>query len=208
MNRVPETRSRLWRFVQAIARLLTTLVFDLKVYGLENVPKTGGVLLLANHQSYLDPVLVAVQLRRPVAFMAKSELFTNRYFGWLIRALHAFPVRQTGVAKEAIQEAVKQLNSGRILNIYPEGSRSEDGEIAPIQKGVTLILRMAEVPIVPVAIDGSFDAWPKHNKLFRPHPVHVLIGKPLNITGLKGDKLVELIEQTLRSLLADLRTRR
>src|SRR5277367_4767043 len=86
-------RSLLWKSLQIIARIFTSLWFDLKVYGVENVPKTGPVLLIANHQSYLDPVLVAVRLDRPVSFFAKSELFENRFFGWLIRSLHAFPVK-------------------------------------------------------------------------------------------------------------------
>jgi 1-acyl-sn-glycerol-3-phosphate acyltransferase len=184
------------------------LLFDFKTYGKSNIPSRGGFLLLANHQSYLDPILVAVHLNRPVSFMAKSELFTNRYFGWLIRYLHAFPVRQTGVAKDAIQEAVKQLNAGRILNIYPEGTRTDDGEIAPIQKGITLILRMAHVPIIPVVIDGSFLAWPNRSKIFRPHPIRVLYGPALDIRSLKGDRLVEKIECTLKSMLEELRARR
>src|ERR1700688_1742001 len=97
-------RSLIWKYFQIIARIGTTLMFDLKTYGRENVPKDGGVLLVANHQSYLDPGLVAVHLYRPVSFLAKSELFENPYFGWFIRKLHAFPVRQGDGDVGAVKE--------------------------------------------------------------------------------------------------------
>src|SRR5580704_7336553 len=126
-------RSAAWRCLQVFSRITATLLFDFKVYGTENIPKTGGALLLANHQSYLDPVLVAVKLRRPVSYMAKSELFENPALAWLIRTLHAFPVRQGEGDVGAVKECIRQLNAGRVLNIYPEGSRTEDGEIAGIE---------------------------------------------------------------------------
>ncbi len=84
----------MWRFLQAICRVSTSLLWDLKVYGKANVPGEGGCILAANHQSYLDPVLVAVQLTRPVSFMAKASLFKQGGFSWLIRQLNAFPIQQ------------------------------------------------------------------------------------------------------------------
>lgn len=198
-------RSFAWKSLQAISRILTTLLFDLKTYDRQNVPKTGGVLLVANHQSYLDPVLVAVQLYRPVSFLAKSELFTNPYFGWLIRLLHAFPVRQGEGDVGAVKETIRRLQEGYALNIYPEGSRTETGEIGPLEKGVALVIRRAGVPVVPVAIDGSFLAWPKRRKLFRPHPVRVIYGKPMDMSQMKGDQIVEELQRQLRTLQAALR---
>lgn len=188
-----------------LCRIGTSLLFDLKTYGTEHVPKTGGALLVANHQSYLDPILVAVHLYRPVSFLAKSELFENRYFGWLIRSLHAFPVRQGEGDVGAVRETIRRLGEGHILNVYPEGSRTETGEIGPIQKGVALVVRKAGVPIVPVAIDGSFQAWPKMRKLFRPHPIRVLYGPPMDMSGMKGEQVVQRIDSTLRTMLAELR---
>ncbi|MGH7215247.1 MAG: lysophospholipid acyltransferase family protein, partial [Tepidisphaeraceae bacterium] len=87
-------RSLLWRVLQSLLRIVMTVGFDMKVYGRRHVPRTGGALLVANHQSFLDPILVASHLDRPVSFMARSGLFENRYFGALIRSLHAFPVVQ------------------------------------------------------------------------------------------------------------------
>lgn len=201
-------RSWLWRVLQIVARVGTTLLFDLKVYGRSHVPPNGGALLLSNHQSYLDPVLLGVRLTRPVSYMAKSSLFEgNRFFAWLIRSLHAFPVKLGRGDVGAIKQSIARLAEGHILNIYPEGSRTEDGEIGPIQPGVVLVLRRAHVPIIPVVIDGSFQAWPRTGKLFRAHPIRVMFGPPLQIEGLAPPEITGLIDRTLRSMLAELRSR-
>jgi 1-acyl-sn-glycerol-3-phosphate acyltransferase len=205
---VPQ-RSWLWRTLQGAARIWTTLMFDVKVYGRRNVPRRGGVLLLSNHQSYLDPVVLGVHLDRPISYMAKSELFEGGgFFAWLIRSLHAFPVKQGRGDVGAIKESINRLHQGHVLNIYPEGSRTETGEIEPILPGVALVVRRAGVPIVPVVIDGSFQAWPKMNKLFRPGRIRVMYGPPMHVNGLKPDELVKLIDRTLRAMLSELRERR
>ncbi|MGD0388834.1 MAG: lysophospholipid acyltransferase family protein [Tepidisphaeraceae bacterium] len=198
-------RSVVWKLLQIIARVGTTVLFDLKTYGSRNVPKSGGVLLVANHQSYLDPVLVAVHLDRPVSYLAKSELFENPYFAWFIRSLHAFPVRQGEGDVGAVREMIRLLEKGNVLNVFPEGSRTETGEIAPLEKGVALVIRKAGVPVVPVAIDGSFAAWPKDAMIFHPHPVRVRYGKPIDFHGKKGQEIICTLETELRSLMAELR---
>jgi 1-acyl-sn-glycerol-3-phosphate acyltransferase len=197
--------SYVWKFLRGFCRIVATVVFDLKVWGLENIPENGGVLLVANHQSFLDPIIIAVRLRRPVSYMARSGLFENPFLSWLIRSLHAFPVRQGEGDLGAIKESIRRLRDGHVLNIYPEGSRTETGELGPIEPGVSLIVRRAGVPIVPVAIDGSFAAWPHNRKLFRPHPICLLFGPPMIVNGLKSEEIIALIEKTLRSLLVELR---
>jgi 1-acyl-sn-glycerol-3-phosphate acyltransferase len=198
-------RSLTWKSLQIIARVGTTLLFDLKTYGRENVPATGGVLLVANHQSYLDPVLVAVHLRRPVSFLAKSELFENPYFGWFIRTLRAFPVRQGEGDIGAVKEVIRRLKEGHVLNIYPEGSRTETGKMAPLEKGVALVIRRARVPVVPVAIEGSFAAWPKDSKVFHGHRIRVKYGKAINFEGKKGDEIIQTLELRLREMIGELK---
>jgi len=200
--------SLVWKSLKVVTRILTTVLFDLKTYGRGNVPSRGGALLVANHQSYLDPMLIAVQLRRPVCFLARSSLFTNRYFGWLIRTLHAFPVRQGEGDVGAVKEAIHRLREGHVLNIYPEGSRSETGQIGPMEKGVALVIRRAGVPVVPVAIDGSFQAWPRDRILFRPHPIRVLYGPAMDLSRCSAEEILSRIDAALRGLLSQLRQRR
>jgi 1-acyl-sn-glycerol-3-phosphate acyltransferase len=140
--------------------------------------------------------------------MAKSELFANRFFAWLITSLHAFPVRQGEGDVGAVKETIRRLKEGHIVNVYPEGSRTETGELGPIEPGVALIVRRAGVPIVPVAIQGSYEAWPKHRRIFGPHPIRVMYGPPMDVANLKPREIVQQIEQVLRRLMGELRTRR
>lgn len=198
----------LYRLGRCLCRPWADLWFDLKAYGVENIPRHGGVLVVSNHQSYLDPVLLTVKVSRPFSYMAKSELFENPFFSWLIRSLNAFPVRQGEGDVGAVKETIRRLQEGHALILYPEGTRTLTGEIGPMQPGVGLIVRRAGVPVVPAVIDGSFDAWrPKRDKIFRPHPVRVMYGRPLDVKGLKANQIVQKIDTTLHGLLRDLRRR-
>jgi len=199
----------IYSFGRIAARPFSDLWFDLKVYGVHKVPKRGGVLIVSNHQSFLDPMLFAVKLPRPLSFFAKSELFENKYFGAFIRSLNAFPVRQGEGDIGAVKEVIRRLQEGHALNVYPEGSRTFNGEIDKMQPGVGLMIRRAQVPVVPAVIDGSFQSWPRGTgqKIFKPHPIRIVFGDPVELHHLKGPHLIERIGNTLNRMLNDLRQR-
>jgi 1-acyl-sn-glycerol-3-phosphate acyltransferase len=196
-----------YNFMRALLRILSSVWFDLKVYGKENVPETGGVLLVANHQSFLDPAVLGVQLRRKASFLAKSELFENPIFGWGIRRCNAFPVRQGEGDVGAVKETIRRLQEGHMLTVFPEGGRSPDGELQPILNGASLVVRKAQVPIVPVIIEGSFKAWSKDMKIWQRHPIRVMFGKPAVVHHLKAKEITAFIDQQFHELLAELRAK-
>jgi 1-acyl-sn-glycerol-3-phosphate acyltransferase len=195
----------LWKLAQTFCRIVTTCSFDLKVYGLRNFPRHGAVLLVANHQSYLDPVLIGVRLPRPISYIAKSELFENRHADRLLRWLHGFPVRQGSVDMRAVRETISRLRSGDALAIFPEGSRTDNGDMLPLARGVGFIIRRAKVPVIPVAIDGAYHAWPINRTFFRPWQVRVAYGAPIQLAHLNETQIVNILETTLREMLAVLR---
>ena len=207
-SQTPDRPGWLWKCAQALVRIWTTVFFDLKVYGVRNVPRTGGVLVVTNHQSLLDPLLLGVQHGRGMSYMAKSELFRNKAFAWLIRRLGAFPVKQGAGDVGAIRETVSRLQEGRMLNIFPEGSRTETGEIGPILPGVALVIRRVGpgVKIVPAAIHGSYQAWPKGQRYWHRHPIRVAYGPALDVTGLKGEQIIAKIDKAIRTLFERLRS--
>ena len=208
LHRMPTERSLAWRSCQGLARVLTTLLFDLKVFGRHNVPKRGGVLIVSNHQSNLDPVLMAVHLTRPLNYIAKAELFEGRVGGWLLRKVfNAFPVRQGAGDVGAVKETIQRLQEGHVLNIYPEGARTDDGEIGAMQRGVALIVRRARVPVVRAVILGSFEAWPKFKRVFRPWPVRLRYGPPMILHDLQPDEIIDMIDRTLRDMLCEMNGR-
>lgn len=186
---------------RVLCQLGLTIFYDFKAYGIRNVPRTGGVLMVSNHESYLDPVLIAARMPRIMAFMAKSELFENRYFGWLVRNLHGFPIRQGKGDVSALRETIARLQEGNILNIFPEGSRTWDGQMQKIQPGSALVIRKARVPVVPCMIVGSYESWPRKSKFPKLGPrLRVIYGPPMILHDLKPDEITRRIEHALRHL--------
>jgi 1-acyl-sn-glycerol-3-phosphate acyltransferase len=196
-----ENPSPLWKLAQCFCRIFTTCCFDLKVFGAEHVPRQGGVLLVANHQSYLDPVLVGVRLPRPLSYIAKSELFENRHAARLLRWLNGFPVRQGSIDIGAVRETIARLRSGHALTIFPEGSRTFNGEMLPMERGVALVVRRAKVLVIPVAIHGSYQAWPMSRTIFRPRKISLLYGPPMQLSDLSEAQILRVIDNTLREML-------
>jgi 1-acyl-sn-glycerol-3-phosphate acyltransferase len=197
--------SVIFRVTQAACRIACTTLLDMKVYGADTFPRTGGVLIVCNHQSFLDPLLIGTAAPRALSAMAKSELFKNPLFGWLIRSYGAFPVRQTGSAAGAIKETIDRLQEGRALTIYPEGSRTTDGEIQPFEKGTALVVRKAKVPVVPAAIHGSFEAYPTGTKFPIIRPFRIMFGPPMLLHDQRPDRITAILEQKVRQMYAQLR---
>src|SRR5688500_6596976 len=180
-KRPPHERSLLWKTLQVPVRLAATLVFKLQAFHPDRVPPTGGVLMVSNHQSYLDPPLLGTKLNRSMAYLAKSELFEHGHFSSLIRALNAFTIRQGKGDVGAMKESIRLLQEGWLLNMFPEGSRTPDGRVHPAQKGAGLMIRRAGAPGVPVAIDGSYEASPRGDRFPQPHTIRLLYGQPVNL---------------------------
>jgi len=166
-----------WPLV-AICWLLFRLLFRLRISGLENVPQ-GGAIIAPNHQSFWDIPLVGLALAgRRTHFMAKSELFRNPLFAWIIRTLLAFPVRRGAPDRTAIRYAISILKQGELLTIFPEGTRSKTGELKAAEAGLTLIAARAQAPIVPVGIKGTRQMFSREN--FFPQ-VEIRFGVPLGM---------------------------
>ncbi len=144
-------------------------MYGLRVKGAKHVPREGPVLLAANHTSYLDPVIAAWPLRRPVYFLAMKSLFRNRAFGAFIASLGAIPLDvDRGTDKQAYGSGLRVLEAGHVLCVFPEGGRSFDGRLKPLKPGVLRLARATGAPIIPVRINGAFEAWPRTRRLPRP----------------------------------------
>jgi 1-acyl-sn-glycerol-3-phosphate acyltransferase len=204
------SRRLLWIFARAVLRITFVLAFRVRVFGQLNVPRRGGVLIVSNHQSYLDPVLLAFGLERSVSFMARRTLFRNPVFGRLIAALNAFPVTLGGLDIAAMREAVQRLQNGDCLVVFPEGTRTSDGRIAPLRPGILAIAERANIAIVPAVIEGAFEAWPRGSAP-RTGEISVLYGRaigPEEHSRLSRAELVERLQSELSQLETQLRKRK
>jgi len=153
------------------------------------VPRRGPVLLVCNHQSLLDPPAVGVPIfHRPVHYITRASLYGFRPFAWLISMLSAIPIREDESDPAAVREIIRRLRVGCAVGIFPEGSRSPDGAVHPFKRGAAVIVARARCPVVPVAIEGAFDAWPRTSRFPRPmRPVHVAYGRPIAFDELMAD---------------------
>jgi 1-acyl-sn-glycerol-3-phosphate acyltransferase len=177
---------------------------SLRVRGRRNMPATGPVLLVSNHQSYLDPVLVGLASRRYLTFLARETLFRNRFFRGLIESLDAIPIDNKGLGKDGLVLTLSRLQAGKCVLIFPEGERTSDGGILPLKPGITLLLGKLACPIVPVGITGAFGAWsrdakvPKLSPLFLPAnnaAIAVSIGPPIDPATLNHLPRAEQLER-------------
>jgi len=205
---VNRLRAAWYAACQQVARVLFVTLFGIRVYHRDRVPAAGGVLVISNHQSYLDPIIVAVGMARPFHPMARETLFRFAPFGWLIGSLHAFPVRRSSADLGAIREALRRLRAGAAVLMFPEGTRTRDGSIEPLQGGPVTVALRADVPILPMVIDGAFEAWPRTQPLPLPHRIRVACGKPVwpaQASAAEPDAVMAAIRAQMVDLQAQLR---
>jgi 1-acyl-sn-glycerol-3-phosphate acyltransferase len=190
----------LWyRTVQWFFSTLLASTYGLRATGRENIPARGAAMLVSNHLSHLDVLVLGILLDRPLNYVARSTLF---FFplGPFIRSLGAFPIQRDGIGAQGLKETLRRLKRGGIVNLFPEGTRTSDGELAELKSGIALLATKAGVPILPAAVAGTFEAWPRSRILPTPHPIHVHFGPPIpaeQVKSLGPEALTALIRERI-----------
>ncbi|OHB58755.1 MAG: hypothetical protein A2173_07800 [Planctomycetes bacterium RBG_13_44_8b] len=198
-------------FAHWSCRFFCILWFRIRVYGTENVPDKGPFILASNHQSYLDPILCGVGLKRRLSFLARDTLFSNRFFAYLISSLNAIPVKRERADISSIKAVIAKLNQGFGVCLFPEATRTKDGKIQLLKPGLGLLCRRSEAVIVPVLIDGAFECWPRHKKIFSSGVVTVCYGRVLEnkqIRGMDDKELTDVLTDKLRQMQNQCRLKR
>lgn len=182
--------------------MLAVVVFRIRCFGREHVPPSGGGLVMSNHQSNMDPVLVGLATNRRLNYLARETLFAFAPFRWLIKSLDAIAIDREGLGLAGLKETLRRLKRGELVLIFPEGTRTRDGEIAPLKSGFCAVARRANVPLLPVAVAGAFESWPRTRLLPRRTVLRVQFGPPLwpsDIEQLDDAALVAEIERRMRA---------
>ncbi len=164
-----------WTF-RTLAQPAIHLVFWLGRSGREHIPD-GKAILASNHRSFLDPFVIGCCLRRPIYFMAKQELFGNRFVGWFLNCLGAFPLRRGASDEESVATALALLERGEAVVVFPEGTRNTSGSLGAPRSGVGRLALESGAPVVPIAVKGSERA--RRGWLIRPVRVRIRCGRPL-----------------------------
>jgi len=160
--------------------LALKLKYRLSVQHHERIPLTGGVVIVANHSSYLDPPVMCSSIHsRVVHFMARDTLFKSRFSKWYFRTVRVITIDRTRGDLGALRKAIAILKKGGAIGLFPEGTRSPDGQIREAKGGIGFLIAKGNVPVVPLFIDGSFKAFPKGAKKLRPARISVRVGIPI-----------------------------
>ena len=188
-----------YRMVQGFFGTILAATHGIRASGRGNVPGQGPVLLVSNHLSHLDVLVLGVLLARPLNYVARSSLFFPP-LGWFIRSVGAFPINRDGMGAEGFKETLRRVRAGGIVTLFPEGTRTTDGELGEMKSGIARLVAKTRSVVVPAAIAGTFEAWPKSKRFPRPHPIRVHFGAPITIdemAGLDPDDLTALIRDRI-----------
>lgn len=192
-----------YSFVRSVVGGVLKPYYRIHTLGLENIPKDGGVLLCANHIDNLDPPVVGITASRPVYFMAKEELFSVPIIGKLVPHLNAFPVKRGMSDREALRKGLNVLKEGKVLGLFPEGTRSKDGELKKGLAGAGFFALRTDAEVVPCAIIGPY-------KPFKS--LKVVYGKPIPMDELRNSKAsaeetTEVIMNAIKQLIDEHRSK-
>lgn len=188
------------------------LKYRMRVTGREHIPARGGAVIAANHCSYLDPpVMAGCNNRRIVHFMARDTLFSNPIAKWFFPRVAVIPLDRTRGDLGALKKAIATLKAGKVIGLFPEGTRSPDGQMHPAKGGIGFLIAKGEVPVVPLYISGTYQAFPKGARKMLPSRVVARLGKPITPEEIraamptKGDygAVGELIMRRIRELAED-----
>lgn len=175
----PDHPSIFWRIAQRLFQIMFVGWTQLRIKGREQIPRTGGGLVISNHQSYLDPVVLQVALPRPISFLARDTLFRVPFLKLLFWFAHVFPLKREATSTATIRGALGRMKHGYLVGMFPEGTRSRDGSLGEFKPGFIALVRRAKLPIYPVGIAGSGRASPRGKFAFLRKQITMVYGKPL-----------------------------
>lgn len=185
-----------YRLVRFISRMVGVLVFDLRCIGREHTEVNGGALILSTHQSHLDPVLIGVTFNEHLNYLARRTLFKNPLFGLVITLLDAIELDRDRSGLAGLKETMKRLRRDKKVLIFPEGTRTSDGKIAPLKPGFLSVARRSGVPLIPIAVTGAFEALPRTRASVLRYPLRVSVGR-----AIQADEFRDLDDQAMLQLV-------
>ena len=192
-----------------LSRLIGRLCFRLRIIHRERMIQTGPVILAMNHQSYLDPPLAGITCDRPIYFLARRTLTEVPLLGWLLPKLNVIPVNQEGIDRSALKTLIRVLKSGNATLVFPEGSRTLDGNLQAAQPGLGLVIAKTLAPVVPMRIFGAHQALPRGGGGLHFVPITIVVGEPIFFTPveleLPAKNRYEQISQRVMNAIAALR---
>jgi 1-acyl-sn-glycerol-3-phosphate acyltransferase len=190
-------------------RLVYKFYFGWRVYNAERVPLKGPVILACNHASFLDPMLVGAALKRDINYLARETLFDFPVVGWVLRQWNSVPVDREGGGAKGLKAILDRLLNGGGIILFPEGTRSRDGQLQSARSGVGLTVIKSNAPVVPARVFGTYQAYGRNMRIPRPRRVGVKFGEPMLFEQLRAEartctrpRLKEIYQQVADEIMA------
>ncbi|HXU75975.1 MAG TPA: lysophospholipid acyltransferase family protein [Methylomirabilota bacterium] len=190
-------------------RLVYKFYFGWRVYNAERVPLKGPVILACNHASFLDPMLVGAALKRDINYLARETLFDFPVVGWVLRQWNSVPVDREGGGAKGLKAILDRLLNGGGIILFPEGTRSRDGQLQNARSGVGLTVIKSNAPVVPARVFGTYQAYGRNMRIPRPRRVGVKFGEPMLFEQLRAEartctrpRLKEIYQQVADEIMA------
>ncbi|MFK7765940.1 MAG: lysophospholipid acyltransferase family protein [Mariniblastus sp.] len=180
------------------------------MYGLENYPDHDGLLVCSNHQSFLDPLILGVVCPRPVNYLGRKTLFKFLPLGWFLGWNDTIPIDREGAGIGGMKETLRRLKRGESVVLFPEGTRTMDGEIQEFMLGFYTLAKRAKSTLMPVGFDGAFQAYPRKAKFPLPGRIHAVMGQPIpfeEYESLTDSETAALLEVRIRECFSEARRR-
>lgn len=194
-ERILVTKTLVYHLGSSAAWMYCKLWHRLRVEGLENIPKTGGAVMACNHQSFVDILIMGAVMPRHVAFVARDTLAETRWLGFVMRQCGVVLIKRSSSDRRALRAMAEHLELGDTIAIFPEGTRTRNGELGEFKGGALLTARLAKVPIVPVGIRGAHAAWPRGRAIPFPKKIGVRFGQPIDSSlPDAGERLVASVQ--------------
>ena len=171
--------------VRWMFRIQLTLAYRFRVHGLENFPESGSTLICSNHQSFLDPVVIGIASPQPLNYLARQTLFKFKLMRKFLTLNDAIPIDRESIGLAGVKESLKRLKRGEMLVMFPEGTRSDDGELLPFKPGFELLARRTKSRLLPIGLDGCYQAFPRNARLPKLGEIRVVIGEPIEFDEYK-----------------------
>ncbi|QDT62960.1 lysophospholipid acyltransferase family protein [Calycomorphotria hydatis] len=180
-------RNAPWLITQWILRLVFSTWLKYRGRGMEHLQEEGG-LILANHQSFLDPLLIGLPLARPISYLARDSLFKIPILGPFIKATYVLPINRDAAGGQSIREMRARMDNGFLVGMFPEGTRTSNGDVSEFKPGFLALLNRMQHPVYPVGIAGAYEALPRGAFFLRPGRVRVVFGEPIQPEELQAAK--------------------
>ncbi len=195
----------LYEATHALAKIVFKLLFNLTIVGVENVPKEGGVIVAPNHKSALDIPIVGRALPRKMYTLSKEEMFKNRFVSWYITTMGGIPIKRNSADINSLKTAIKVLEKGKTLLLFPEGTRSETDKLGELKKGFIFISTKSKAQILPTGIAGTGIAMPKKSKMIKFVHIAIVFGKPIKIWERFDTKDKDFYDKSANYIMGELK---